>query len=211
MTWLLASVSCIILWIMWDKHQQMSFPLNNVLLILDNHAISAFVPLNLSLSTNNHHQTNLFHISGLWETPATCSYTRQNSCWVSQTCWLLLIQYWYNADYIFLITSHFFSWSSSSTIPHQQIMDKQPPQPCESGSKSNWLAGASPYTSLIGTQDKCSTQFIHCDAAITATRNMTQDAHWIIVHKTGSCTKMKQHVVGFRYIHTVLNGPRQTV
>jgi len=37
MTWLLPSVSCYIMGIIWDKHQQMFFPSNNVLCISDNH------------------------------------------------------------------------------------------------------------------------------------------------------------------------------
>jgi len=82
MTWLLASVSYIILGIILDKHQQMSFPSNNVLRIADNYAISAVTHHNLSLLTNKQYRTDLLHISGLWEIPATFSYMQQDSSWV---------------------------------------------------------------------------------------------------------------------------------
>jgi len=68
--------------ILWDNHQQTSFPSNNVLYIAVNHAISAVLHLKLSLLTNTQCWTDILHVLGLWETLATCSYMRQNSSWV---------------------------------------------------------------------------------------------------------------------------------
>lgn len=154
MTWILASVWSIILGIIWYKHQQTSFPYNNVLFITDIHAIWAVVQQNLSLSTNKQHWTDLFDIMGRWETPATCSYPHQDPYWVWGTRWLLLIPFWHEANYIVLRTFHFFWLSPSSPIPNQQIMDTRPPQPGASWSKSCWLADATSNTSLIGTQQE---------------------------------------------------------
>jgi len=109
-----------------------------------------------------------------------------------------------------LRTSHFFSLSSSSPIPHQQIIDTQPPQPGPSGSKSSPLAGTSTHTSLIGTQQERRPHLVQRNAANAASRNMTRDANLEIVRKTGSCTKKEQHVFGCEYIYTVVNGPRLT-
>jgi len=82
MTWLLASVTCIIPGSLWDKHQQMSFPSDNVLYIADNHAIAAVEHHNVSLLTYKQQRTDILHIAGLCETPATCSNMQQNSSWV---------------------------------------------------------------------------------------------------------------------------------
>jgi hypothetical protein len=90
-------------------------------------------------------------------------------------------------------------------------MDTQPPQPGASGSKSGQLAGASSNTSLIGTQQECRHQSVHCEAADAATKHMTDDTHLNIVRKTGSSTAKKQHAVGCEYLHTTVNSRQLTV
>jgi len=201
MTWLLASVSCNIPGILWDKHQQMFSPSYNVVFMSDNHAIPAVVYRNLSLVTNTQHQTYLWHIAGQWETSATCGHTHQDSSWVYGTSWLLLILFWHEANYVVLRTSHFFSLSSSCPIPHKQIMETQALQPGASRSKSSRLAADTLNTSLIGTQQERRHQLAHCDAADAATRNMTQNVHLKIVRKTGSSKYKQQHAVRCKYMH----------
>jgi len=151
MTWFLASVSCSSPVIIWDKHLQSSFPSNTVLLISDNGAISAVVRYNSTLLPTSQHWTDLLHISWWWETTPTRSHTLQDSSWLYQTCWLLLIPFWHKANNVFLRTSHIFSLSLFSPIPHQQLIDTQPPQQGESGSKWIRLAGATSHTSLTAT------------------------------------------------------------
>jgi len=205
MIWLLASVSCNIPGILWDKHQQTSFPLYNDQLISDNHAISAVIHHNLSLLTITQHGTYLLHIAGQWETLATCGHTQQDSSWVYGTSWLLHILFSHGANYIVLRTSHFFSLSSSSPIPHQHVMETQQPQPAPSGSKSSRLAGDTLNTSLIGAQHQCRHRLVYRDTTDAATRNMTQDAHLEIVRNTGSGKNKRHHAVGCKYMHSVVN------
>jgi len=205
MTWLPASVSCNIPGILWDKHQQMSFRSYNELLISYNHAISAVVHHNLSLLTNSQHRTYLLQIAGRWETPATCDHMQQVSSWVYGTSWLLLILFWHEANYIVLRTSHFFSLSSSSPIPHQHSMEIQSPQPAASGLKSSQLAGDTSNTSVIGAQQQRRHQQVHRNAANEATRYMTQDAHLKNVHKTEHSKNEQQQAVGCKYMHIVVN------
>jgi len=206
MTSLSTSVWCIITGILWDKPQQTFFPSSNVLFIAHNHAILAVVHHNVFLWTNKQHQTDLLHILGLWETPATCSYTQQDSSWVEHTSWQLINPFWHVANYIILRTFHFFLLSSSSPIPHQQIMDTQPPQPGQSGSKSSRLAASLSNTSLIGTQQRHKHKLLHHHTANAATKNMPQDAHLNIVRKTECSTNKMWHAVGCECIHTVVNG-----
>jgi len=78
MTWLLVSVSCNLTGILWDKHQQPSFTLYDVLFMSANHAISAAVHHNLSILTNNHQHTLILDVAGRSETPATCGHTQQD-------------------------------------------------------------------------------------------------------------------------------------
>jgi len=205
MAGLLTSVSCNIPGILWDKHQQTSFPSYNDLLISNNHAILAVIHRNISLLTNTQHQTYSLHIAGRWETPATCGHTQQDSSCVYGTSWLLIILFWHEANYIVLRTSHFFSLSSSSHIPHQHIVEPQPLQPTSSRSKWSQLAGNTSNTSLIGTPQERRHHSVHRDAADAATRNMTQDAHLHIVRETGSSKNKQQHTVGCNYMHIVVN------
>jgi len=84
-------------------------------------------------------------------------------------------------------------------------MDSEPPQQVENGSKSSRLAGATSNTAIIGTQEECRHQLAHHDAPNAATKHMTQDAHFNIVHMTASSKNMKQHAVGCDYIHIAVN------
>jgi len=211
MTRLLASVSRKIPGIIWDKYQQTPFPSNNILLIIDNHAISAVVNRNSSMLSIEKPRTDSLQIPRLWETHPTCSNTRQDSSWVSRSCWLLLILFGHEADYIVLRASHFVSLSSSSPIPQQQIMDTQSPQPGESGSKSSRMAGATSNMAIIGTQQERRHQLVHHDAANAATKHMTHDAHSKIVCKTGSSKNKKQHAVGCENIHIKIKGHQLTI
>jgi hypothetical protein len=90
-------------------------------------------------------------------------------------------------------------------------MDTQSPQPGLSGSASCRLAGASLNTSIVGTQHERRHQLVHWESADAATKHMTQDAHFIIVRKTGSSTNNKQHAVGCEYLHTMVNSRQLTV
>jgi len=151
MTWLLVSVSCNILRIIWDKQQQTFFPSNNILLMSDNHAIPAILHCNLFLLTNQQHLTDWLQIARRWKTPATCSHTQEDSSWVNRTCWLLLIPFWHIANYIVLRVSHFLLFSSSSPIPHQHIRNTQPPLPGQSGSNAGRLVDGTWNTGILGT------------------------------------------------------------
>jgi len=90
-------------------------------------------------------------------------------------------------------------------------MNTQLPEPGLSESESSQLAGTSTNTSLIGIQQEWGHQLVNLDAANAATKNMTQDAHLRIVHKTGSSTNMTQHAVRCEYIRTGINGRQLTV
>jgi len=210
MTWLLAWVSCNIPGILWDKHLQTSFPSYNVLLMSGNRAISAVVQCNSSLLTNRQQQTYPLHISGRWETPATCGHTQQDSSWVYGTSWLLLIPFWHEANYIVLRTSHYFSLSSFSPIPHQQIMETQPPEPGESISESSQLLGTISNQSPIRTQQKRRHRVVRHDPANAATRNTTQDAHLKIVRKTGRSKNTMQHAVECKCMSIMVIGRQLT-
>jgi len=74
-------------------------------------------------------------------------------------------------------------------------MATETPQAGESGSKSSETMGASSNVSLEGTQQKCRHQLVHREAANVATQIKTQDAHLIILRKTGSSTHNKQHAI----------------
>jgi len=110
-----------------------------------------------------------------------------------------------------LRASHIFSSSSSSPIPHHQIMDTQPHQPGPSGSKSGQLADASSNMLLIGTQKERRQQLVLCEDADTASKNISEDAHLKIVHKTGNSTNTTQHAVGCEYLHTAVNSRQWTL
>jgi hypothetical protein len=78
-------------------------------------------------------------------------------------------------------------------------MNRQPPPPGESGSNTGRLAGATTNTEILGIQQEYRHNVVHRDAANAATKHMTQEAHLIIVCKTGSRKIKKQHAVGCEY------------
>jgi hypothetical protein len=80
-------------------------------------------------------------------------------------------------------------------------MDKQPPPPGQSGSNTGRVAGATSNTAILGKQQERRHKAVHSNAANAATKHMSQDAHLIIVRKTGSGKHKKQHAVGCGYIH----------
>jgi len=90
-------------------------------------------------------------------------------------------------------------------------MDTQPPPPGESGSNTWRLAGATSNTAILGTQQVRRHKLLHRDATNAATKHMTHNAHYEIVHKNGSSSNQKQHAVGCEYIHIEVNGGQLTV
>jgi len=186
MTWFSASISCKIHGTSWDIHHQMSFPLKNVPCEIYIHLLAAVIDHYLTLRTNKQHPTGSLHITDRWESPATNSHTQQDSSWVECAGWLLLIPFWLEANYIFLRTSHFLSLSTSSPIPHQHIMSTETPLQGYSGWEWSQLTGNASYTSVAGTQQQCQYELVHHNVGNAATENMTQNAHWDIVCKTGS-------------------------
>ena len=70
-------------------------------------------------------------------------------------------------------------------------MATQTPQRGENGTEPGGSTGITLNTSLSATQQECSHELVHRNAAIVATKNMTQEAHWKIVHKTRSSKNKK--------------------
>jgi len=90
-------------------------------------------------------------------------------------------------------------------------MATRTPQPGNSGSESSQSKGALSNKSLTGTQHECRHQLVHHDAANAATKNMTQDAHMKIIHRTGSSKNTMQHVIWSEFIHIMVKGSQLTV
>jgi len=152
MTRFVSSLSCKIRGISWDKYHQTFFPSKNDLSISDNMKFSAVENVSLLMQTNNQQQTDLLQIAGQCKIPATCSHTHQYSSWVEHTSWLLLIPFWLKANYIFLRTFHFLLVSSSSPMPHQNIIDTETLEHDGSGSEQCQSTGASFNAAPTGTQ-----------------------------------------------------------
>jgi len=206
MTPCVASVSRTIPVISWHNHNQTSFPSKNILFIWNINEISTVVNFNESLEANIQHRTDSLRIAGLLEIPATCRYMQAASSWVERCSWQLVRVFWLEANYSFLRTSHFFWLSSSSPFPHQQGLPTETPQTGESGSESGEMTGGSSYASLAGTQRPRRHQCVHREAANVVIKNMTQNAHWQVVHKTGSSTTKMQHAIGCEYVHIMVYG-----
>jgi hypothetical protein len=85
-------------------------------------------------------------------------------------------------------------------------MDTQSPQPEESESESSRRVGGTFNMYLMRILHKCRQEVVERDTAHVATRNITQDAHLYIVHKTGGSQNKKQHAVGYEYMHIEVNG-----
>jgi len=90
-------------------------------------------------------------------------------------------------------------------------MDTQRQQPGETKSKSSQNNGVLSDTSHNGVHQESRHQFVHRDAAIAATKHITQDACLIIIPKTGTSKNIKQHAIGCVCIHTVMNSHQGTV
>jgi len=145
------------------------------------------------------------------ETPAICNQTQHDLAWVKHATWQLRISFWLAVKYIFLRTSHFFSLSSSYPILHQQIMATQTPQPGKNGTEPGGSTGVTTNISLSGTQREYRHQLVQRNAANVATKNMTQDAHFKIVRKTGSSKNRQQYTIGCDYIHITVNDGQLTI
>jgi len=145
--------------------------------------------------TNKQHRTDLLLITGPLESPIPCSYMQQDIYWVECANWLSFILLWLVAYYIFLRTFH-FSLSSSSPFPQQQVMAPPTHQLCAIESKSSRMMGTSSNAPLGETQQHRRHQLVHRDAAIAATNNMTQDAHWKNLCKTRRSNNRQQHAIG---------------
>jgi len=98
----------------WDQHHQTSFLLENIVVLSIKDKISAIVHVNISLSTNKQHRTDLLQIAGPLNSAATGSYVQYDSSWIECIRWLSLMLFWLVTIYILLRTSHFFLFSSYS-------------------------------------------------------------------------------------------------
>jgi len=115
--------------------------------------------------------------AGQLEPHPTCGSTQQDSCSVECVSWLLRIPIWLEANYIILRTSHFFSLSSSSSLPRQQIVAPQTPQQGTSISELSRTTGALTMIPPTVTRPQHSYNLVHHNAANAATKNKTQDPH----------------------------------
>jgi len=92
------------------------------------------------------------------------------------------------------------------TFPQQQITAPQPPQSGAIGSESSCTTGTLSNSPSAEIQQQCSHLYVHCNAAIEATKNIPQDAHLKMVHKTGLRKNMKQHAIGCESLHVDVQG-----
>ena len=83
------------------------------------------------------------------------------------------------------------------TIPQQQVMAQEILQLGAIEAKSSRTTRASNNAPPDVTRQRRRHLVVHCDAAIVATGNMTQDPYWKIVHETGRCKNKKQHTIGY--------------
>jgi len=74
-------------------------------------------------------------------------------------------------------------------------------QPGAIGAESSRMTGPLTNAPPCETQQQRRHQLVHRDAAIVATKNLAQDAHLQMVHKTGSSKNQKQHAIGCESIH----------
>jgi len=194
----------------WKKPHQTSFRWKNFLFLSIIHEISVVIHFNVSQPTNKQHRTDLLQIKGPFESPATCSYTQQDTSWVEHASGLSFIPLWLLAGHIFLWTSYFLL-SSSSPYPQQQITAPQTSQPGVIKSESSRTTGASSNVALATTQWPRRHQSVHCEAAIAATKNMTKDTHMKKVLKTGRSNDSKQHSIVWEQLHIDVEGGQLTL
>jgi hypothetical protein len=87
------------------------------------------------------------------------------------------------------------------TVQQQQAIAPETLQPGAIGAESSQMTGASINAPPGVTQLQGSHQLVHCDVAIVATDNMTQDAHLKTVRNTASSKNKMQHAIGCESIH----------
>jgi hypothetical protein len=75
-------------------------------------------------------------------------------------------------------------------------MAPQTPQAGVIQTESSRTPGASSIAPLAETQLQPRHQLVHRHAAIGATENMAQDAHFKKVRKTSCCNNRQQHAIG---------------
>jgi len=97
------------------------------------------------------------------------------------------------------------------TIPQQQVIAPEILQPGAVEAELSGTTGTSNNAPPIGTQQQRRHQWGHRDAAIVATENMSQDAHFKIVCKTGRSKNKKQHAIGCESIHSDVDNGQLTV
>jgi hypothetical protein len=85
-------------------------------------------------------------------------------------------------------------------------MALQTTPPAAIRSESRWIPGASCNAWPGETQQQCKSQFIHQDAAVVVTENMTQNPHLKQVRKTSRDKSKTQDVVGFELLHVDVDG-----
>jgi len=154
---------------------------------------------------NKQHWTNLLQIARPLKSPATYHYTQMEQTWVECASRLSFIPFWLVAYYIFFRTFH-CSLSSSSPFPQQQDMAPDTPRRGVIESESCRTTGAPVYAPLPETQQQWRHQLLHHNAAISATENMAQDAHFNIAHHTRRSNNQKQHAMGCEYLPIDVNG-----
>ena len=84
-------------------------------------------------------------------------------------------------------------------------------QPGVIEAESSRTTGASNNVPPSETQQQRRQRLVHRDAAIVASKNMTQEAHFKIVRKTGSSKNMKQHAIGCKSIQIDVDDGQLTV
>jgi len=97
------------------------------------------------------------------------------------------------------------------TIPHQQVMATEILQPGAIEAEPSRTTGDSNNAPPGQSQQHNRHQLVHRDPAIVATENMTQDAHFNIVRKSGSRRNHKQHAIGCESIHFDVDHGQLTV
>jgi len=90
-------------------------------------------------------------------------------------------------------------------------MAPQTLQPGSIGAESSWTTGVSTNVLPGETQQQRRHQLVHHDTAILETENITQDAHWQIVRKTGHSKNDKQHAIGCYSILIDVQDSQQTM
>jgi len=172
----------------WDTHHQTFFLTKNFLFLSMKHMMSAVVHHNISLYTKKQHRTvgipcNLQLDAAGFILNRMCKLAVPHSIF---TCRYVYIP----QDFTLLFIIIFL------TFPQQQVMAPQTHQWRAIKSESSWKTVTSSNVPLAETQCQRRHQWVHCDGAIAATENMTQDTHLKTVCKVGHSKNKKQYVIG---------------